>query len=218
MIAQRTFFRTDAKLKKGGAYGAAVTGKAADAQPANRISSGLNQRSANTQTVLGRGPQPAPRVLRSMNNAAILREIKKLQKRKALLLRLEAMRNELSELEKAELCGSEAKNILRVIVEATCEEFRVNFGVLLSRARQDSVVVPRQVVFYIGQQKGISLSGIGRALRRDHGTVMYGVRSLKNRIDTDMAFAARLGRVMQKVDEKLRNVKLCREAGQKDDE
>lgn len=47
-------------LKKGDAYGAALTGKAADALPSNRSRSGLNTKFSNTQLIAGSGPQPAP--------------------------------------------------------------------------------------------------------------------------------------------------------------
>lgn len=64
MITRPKILPADGQSKKGGTYGVAPTGKAADAQPTNRTRGDLKPALSNTQTVPGRAPQRASRVLR----------------------------------------------------------------------------------------------------------------------------------------------------------
>lgn len=63
---------------------------------------------------------------------------------------------------------------------------------LISPSRRQPLAIWRQVFMYVARQSGFSLVAIGRALERDHTTVMHGVRVVAARIETHPAFADRV--------------------------
>lgn len=70
-------------------------------------------------------------------------------------------------------CGAGAvKAYVDAVAEATGLQPRVIYGA--SRKRQ--IAMARQLVMFLAHRDGVSLSTIGRALNRDHTTVLHGVR------------------------------------------
>ncbi len=79
-------------------------------------------------------------------------------------------------------------------------EWDVSADLILSARRPAWIVEPRQVVMWISAQHlQHSLPRIGSALRRDHTSVLHGVRVVTARRNRDPDFAARVDRVVAAV-------------------
>lgn len=73
------------------------------------------------------------------------------------------------------------------VIRLVADYFRVDQVELGGKSRRKEIVLPRQVAMYILRQESeTSLNDIGLALGgRDHTTVMYGVDTIRQRIETD---------------------------------
>ena len=71
-----------------------------------------------------------------------------------------------------------------------------NFGVatrsISGEHRNASLVLPRQVVYYLGHKYGHSYPKIGRACDKDHTTVLYGVKKISDRLAADPKLAEQI--------------------------
>lgn len=75
------------------------------------------------------------------------------------------------------------------VMQGVCTHFSIEEKELLGRGRSRAVSFPRQVAMYLMRKDAdISLEEIGQALRRDHTTVLHGIR----KIDSEMARDATL--------------------------
>lgn len=125
-------------------------------------------------------------------------EIEALELRKAKLLRLVRLREEVGALEKGSIAGTDAKLVLKIITEEVCAKFRIDFQLVFSSTREQEICAPRHVIFYLARNlKGIPLSQIGRVFHRDHGSVLNGCRRVKDRVSTEPAFAAAVSEVSE---------------------
>jgi chromosomal replication initiation ATPase DnaA len=61
-------------------------------------------------------------------------------------------------------------------VNAVAEATGIPAGAFYGRGKKKKIAEARQLVMYLANRGGVSLSAIGRALNRDHTTVMHGVR------------------------------------------
>lgn len=86
----------------------------------------------------------------------------------------------------AELARIEGKrrivcpHIIR-IVDRVAQETGVPSGLILSDTRAKHVVDARWLAFFAAREAGFSLKHIGRAMGRDHTTVLHGIRAEKAR-------------------------------------
>lgn len=65
---------------------------------------------------------------------------------------------------------------IRQIVNAVAEATSIPAWVIYSKKRDKKFAHARQLVYYLAHRHGMSFSAIGRAMRRDHTTVMHGVK------------------------------------------
>lgn len=66
---------------------------------------------------------------------------------------------------------------VRPYVNAVAEATGIPAWVFYGRGKKKKIAEARQLVMYLANRGGMSLSDIGRALNRDHTTVMHGVRA-----------------------------------------
>lgn len=132
-------------------------------------------------------------------------QLKQLGDRKTKLLKLAALRQEVCDLEKNEMAG---KNIsgatIKIVAIETCSKFQVTFDRLIMGGRSNHVVIPRQVIFYVARELcDVSSTELGRIFSKDHGTVLYGVQQVKNRMDVDGPFASQVNEIIKSVRQRL---------------
>lgn len=81
-------------------------------------------------------------------------------------------------------CKAIAENrnpIVAEIVSAVSLHSGVSEVAIYGPARHGKVAHARQLVMYVAHRQGLSLPVIGKALSRDHTTVLHGVRAEKKR-------------------------------------
>jgi len=67
-----------------------------------------------------------------------------------------------------------------------CRRFEISLETLLSERQQKHIARARHIAFYLGREWANKSTGvIGRVFYRDHTTVIYGWRKIKNLIETD---------------------------------
>ena len=131
-------------------------------------------------------------------------EIEALERRKAKLLKLAQLRREVSELEKNMPCASDKVDTVKKVAVEVCQKFNITFDRLTMKCRENAVTVPRQVVFYIARElSDIRLAELGRIFHKDHGTVLYGHRSVKDRMTIDREFAETVEQLMRSCRQRL---------------
>ena len=83
----------------------------------------------------------------------------------------------------AQKLGITPDMILRVV----CEHYDVRASNIISRKKNASLVIPRQVIMYICREyTDATLENIAKLLgKKDHSTVMYGVDKIKNEMVTN---------------------------------
>ena len=118
------------------------------------------------------------------------RSVKELQRRRDLLRQMAALSQEVAELEQA---TGTMHQYLHLMVQAVSAEFKVEAGEIMGRCRQQDVSLARQVVFYLAREltQGSSPQ-IGRLFRRDHGTILFGLKAVENRMAIQPHFKARV--------------------------
>lgn len=85
------------------------------------------------------------------------------------------------------LPGSEAMPQVSTIMHATCLHFGVSRTDMLSARRDQSIAIPRMVGMYLARTLSLkSFPEIGRRFgRRDHTTIMHGVRRVEEMLKAD---------------------------------
>lgn len=121
---------------------------------------------------------------------AILRQTAGLgHRRGSLAMRIEALRDALGEAELIPI----VRPTVAACLEAVAQEFAVPVPLLLSDRRSAWIALPRQVAMHLAiRLTGRSTPEIGRALRRDHSTVLHGHQAVRARLLTDPELAARV--------------------------
>ena len=72
------------------------------------------------------------------------------------------------------------------IVGAVASAFRVTPEEILSRRRHEYIINARFCLYSLLYQKGWSLVAVGQACgRRDHGSVLHGIKTLKGRLEVE---------------------------------
>lgn len=82
---------------------------------------------------------------------------------------------------------------MAVILDEVAREWDVQRELLRGDSRHAELITPRWVAMLLAQQLlRQSLPRIGRTMRRDHTSVLHGIRRIRARIAADPDFAARL--------------------------
>lgn len=132
-------------------------------------------------------------------------QIQELEQRKTKLLKLAALRREVCDLEKNEMTGKSSSGVtVKIVTIETCSKFQVTFDSLTSRGRSNQVAIPRQVIFYVARElTDVTSTELGRIFRKDHGTVLYGVNAVKDRMGVDEEFASQVNDIIKSVKQRL---------------
>jgi hypothetical protein len=98
-------------------------------------------------------------------------------------------------IETCECCGSPLANsrmLIATIQAAVSAYYRIDPAKMVSAQRSRAYAHPRQIAMYFASElTPKSLPEIGRRFGgRDHTTVLYGIRQVKRRIETDAEVAA----------------------------
>lgn len=89
------------------------------------------------------------------------------------------------------------------IAQVVCQEFGVTMSELRSTRRQRKYARPRQVAFWLADYfTSHSLMTIGDYMRRDHTTVMYGIRKIAQLRRGDERFRAMTDALVEKIKSK----------------
>jgi len=87
-----------------------------------------------------------------------------------------------------------------VIQRAVAEHFDVRLADMTSKCRQRSIATPRQIAMYLCRRlTDSSFPDIANAFGKTHATILYGCRTIENRLDVD----PNLQRSVQHISEKL---------------
>lgn len=62
----------------------------------------------------------------------------------------------------------------RAVIDRVARHYSLTPGQLLSRRRPANIALARQVAMHMLREEGLTASHVGRLLRRDHSTVLYG--------------------------------------------
>ena len=88
---------------------------------------------------------------------------------------------------------SDDEKLLRKIIETVCAQFAVNKFELTGSSRKQHVSHARQCAFLLARKKtALTFEQIAKVFNRDHGTVIAGIKSAQNRIDTCQQYAAKV--------------------------
>tara|TARA_R100000808_G_scaffold2016_2_gene8533 strand:+ start:778 stop:1140 length:363 start_codon:yes stop_codon:yes gene_type:complete len=78
-----------------------------------------------------------------------------------------------------------AKDIPDEIIYDCAEAAGVSLGQMMGKGREQRVVEARWMCYRILYPMGFSLSVIGARFNRDHGTVLHGLKTIQQRLDTN---------------------------------
>lgn len=82
------------------------------------------------------------------------------------------------------------------IINATSKVFNVRNDEIIGRTRNKAVASARQVVYMIARTSTeMTLPQIGKVMKRDHTTVLYGINKASERAEKDQQFADMIGEV-----------------------
>lgn len=128
----------------------------------------------------------------------ILSEITTLKERISNLNKLLELRTVANRLEAEVMHGTGSKHAVAVITEVICRRFNLDLTRLTSPGREQSVVLPRQIAFYlIRSMTGTPFERIGEYFGRDHGTIMHACHSVNDRMQTQPEFMERVKDLMK---------------------
>ena len=110
--------------------------------------------------------------------AALERKIGKMRQLNALKIRAKLMETSGIEFDQSD-------ERIEIVISETCMFFGVNPRRIRTKTRQQSVCFPRQVIYYLlREQVQLHYQTIADAFNVDHGTVIHGVRVVKDRMET----------------------------------
>lgn len=80
------------------------------------------------------------------------------------------------------------------ILKLVSETFGVTESDLMTRARTENLAFARQVAMsFIYDYTALSLKETGALFKRNHGTTLWAINSVKDRVQTDNVTAAKVG-------------------------
>ena len=123
-----------------------------------------------------------------MENAEIDLEIEILQTRICKIRKLRQLQQQIKIIEFGKLPDDSVLEIIQGISIIVCEHFNISPELLFSKRRTENITLPRQVVFYIAREFNLTLEAIGKEFGKDHGTVLYGCRHIKEKMSVEPEF------------------------------
>lgn len=85
------------------------------------------------------------------------------------------------------------------VLRRVCEAEGVTMADMLSARRHREIARPRQMAMYLAREMTLAtLPMIGRVMRRDHTTVLHGVRTIRSLMERDAAVAASIAAIRGK--------------------
>lgn len=112
----------------------------------------------------------------------------------------QAMLSELDSLKQIELERNRLRRKLfigtgstaDIVVDLVARAFRVSRFDIIAHRRYRSIVLPRQVCFWLLKNVSLaSLPDVGRQMKRDHSTVLHGIRKIERMRLNDLEFRDR---------------------------
>ncbi len=87
-----------------------------------------------------------------------------------------------------------------VIINVVCQHFDKSLEKIKNKNRFGEVVLARRMLmFFLFKYTGMSKSEIARMIKRDHTTVVAGLRSFQDRIDTEEPIRETIDVIRQKI-------------------
>ena len=134
-----------------------------------------------------------------LTNKKLAAEIAKFKKRKAQLLELEKIRREVENLERSTNTIGSIDEAINIITDEVSSEFRISIYRLHSKERPNEVAIPRQVIFFLVRETmHAPFQHIAKAFDKDHGTVIYGAQSVRDRMSVDHRFNETVNGLLQR--------------------
>lgn len=87
--------------------------------------------------------------------------------------------------------------VARVAIRAACREWDVTPDDIKGKRRPMGIVMPRIAIYKVLVEHGLSNSEAGRQMGKDHGAVLYGVRSCNSLLATDREYRSRFERFVK---------------------
>lgn len=97
------------------------------------------------------------------------------------------------------LCAMHRVPKAEEVIDACAAAWGVTTAAIRGKARPEAIIAPRQAAMYLMRAAGLSFPAIGRALLRDHATVIYGCRVVEDRLATEPKFKALVIEVANKL-------------------
>lgn len=82
-----------------------------------------------------------------------------------------------SDLARCSQIAEHGAGVVKPIVDAVADATGVEARLIYGQRRTAQVAQARQLVYYLASKQGVPLAVIGRAMHRDHTTVLHGVRA-----------------------------------------
>jgi len=86
--------------------------------------------------------------------------------------------------------------LARVAKRLAGQHFKITLEDLCGRSRSLPIVTARHAVWWLLREHGFKSTWIGRQFGRDHTTILYGVRTLTNRMETEPELRAVLAALL----------------------
>lgn len=101
------------------------------------------------------------------------------------------------------IIGQQGQISVEMIRDFIAAQYRVTINDLQSKSRKQAIVFPRQVCMYLARKHTeLPLADIGRALNRDHSTVVHGVRAITTKIARDGSTRGQIELLSDKLEKK----------------
>ena len=90
------------------------------------------------------------------------------------------------------------KKDLEEVLKAVSLAFAVDPADIIGRRRYGWIINPRFCTYFLLRKKGWSFEAVAQACGgRDHGAIMHGIKTLKDRIETEKALGKALVRLRE---------------------
>jgi len=79
------------------------------------------------------------------------------------------------------------------IIARVCEKFGITREQLTATTRKREIAEPRQVAMYMLRSLGLSYAQVGSIFNKDHATVVYATKQVRNLLSYDNEFKSKVG-------------------------
>lgn len=81
------------------------------------------------------------------------------------------------DLSRCDQISGSAMGAIEAIAREVSQQTGIRLGELMGPSREHPIAHARQIVMFIARREGIAYAEIARCLRRDHTTIIHGVRA-----------------------------------------